>query len=558
MPSPTTNKPLVSIKNALFAQSLILSKKKTPQYVFPKPINFTINSSKEKWCVWGPSKSKFLNILNGSNYLILPNPKVVQYNKPANINDHTPNNKFHIEYIKFKLPPTTPHLSARFEYFKDEFDQNLSTFVKDIGDTSTRVDYTLSKTDRQIDEAVYNEIMNKLELLDIQDRLVMALSNGQMRRARLARSLLHKPDLCLVDDLYLGLDPHGRSLISKVLNWYSEQAGNGGGCVVTGLRIQDEIPQWCTHIVCCDEVEGIVFQGEIGRLNSEIRDYKTRWLNSSNTRISGTGIGNKTKYTTDDLISTHEWYHEDGNLGKGHETFKMLNYELKDIDVAYRGVPVLKNIHWKIAKGSKWHIRGNNGCGKSTLLSLLTADHPQSWNSKIIVEGKPRKTGNSNYFDINKEISVSSPELHAVALKNREMSVLTCLLSGFNDDSSNNFLVKKASYTNNRMKLIDMYVDYFGVNVPDIESCKFQDLSVSDQKLILFIRCCLKMPKLMILDESFSGMEVDPMLRCHNFLKSWPGTVLVVSHIEEETPEVDHYIRLIKPGEYEIGDVSHD
>lgn len=77
---------------------------------------------------------------------------------------------------------------------------------------------------------------------------------------------------------------------------------------------------------------------------------------------------------------------------------------------------------------------------------------------------------------------------------------------------------------------------------------------MSDQKLVLFVRCLLKMPKILILDEAFSAMETEPMQTCHEFLEYWPGTVFVVSHVPEETPRCDHYLRLISPGHYEIGD----
>lgn len=66
------------------------------------------------------------------------------------------------------------------------------------------------------------------------------------------------------------------------------------------------------------------------------------------------------------------------------------------------------------------------------------------------------------------------------------------------------------------------------------------------------------MPEVLILDEAFSGMDWEPMMRCHELLNRWPGTVFVVSHVGEETPICDHYLRLIAPGDYEIGDVNHD
>ena len=98
-------------------------------------------------------------------------------------------------------------------------------------------------------------------------------------------------------------------------------------------------------------------------------------------------------------------------------------------------------------------------------------------------------------------------------------------------------------------------IDYFGIQ--DIADQKaFEQLTVSEQKLVLFIRALVKMPEVLILDEAFSGMEVEPVLRCYEFLESWPGTVLVIAHVANETPKCDHFIKLMGPGKYIIGDVE--
>lgn len=514
-------KSVVKITDAFFKSSL----RKGAPNVFPKKITFQINPG-EKWCVWGPEKEKFIDVLS-SKYLSEPS-LAVQYGNTTG----TPR----IEQVKFKGVIPTAHLSARYEYFKDEFDQTCEKFVLDNSIGSRDVNYEVSTTNRYIDESLLQYLLKELKLDEFKDRWAMGLSNGQMRRARLARALLKEPTLAFIDDPFLGLDPTATSILSKFLSKYEK------ACIVIGLRYQDQIPDWCTHVVCVDK-DGIEFQGSLEQYRDQVESMRLQLL-------EGLQLNKQTsKYTVEDLISPHKFFN-----APEHDILKLPStLELKGLTVAYKGEPVLENIHWNVKPGTKWHIRGDNGVGKSTLLSLITADHPQSWNSKLVDHGVPRRTGSSNFFDINKRIGISSPEMHALFLKKAyDLSVLESIASGFNTVSSNNFSPVYAKLTDEQKRIIDMYIDYFQLQPEKL----FSDLSVSDQKIVLFIRAAVKMPEIMILDEAFSGTESQQLLRAHDLLEKWPGTVFVVSHIEEETPKCNHYLRLIKPGEYEVGDVE--
>ncbi|SCU99864.1 LANO_0F04060g1_1 [Lachancea nothofagi CBS 11611] len=516
---------VLRIKDALFKSSL----QKSAAPVFPDPIKHFQIKPHERWVIWGSQRSKFMDVL-GNKFLSQP-PLSLEYGLK---HEALPR----IECVKFTGVMPTAHISARYEYFKDDFDQTCGKFIKDNSIGSMAVKYEVSNTNRTIDLNLYAYLLRELKLQELENRWAMGLSNGQMRRARLARSLLKEPDLALIDEPFLGLDPTATNIISNFLANYSKSP------IAIGLRYQDPIPEWCTH-VCCVDANGIVFQGEKESVQDQIISNRKQYGLENATHES------KSKYHVKDLVSFHPLAqiprHEIVELSKG--------LELRGLSVSYRGEPILKDLHWNVAPNSKWHIRGDNGSGKSTLLSLLTADHPQSWNSRIVENGVPRKTGSTDYFTINKKIGMSSPELHAIFNKSRSanLSVQEALASGFNDNSSNNFLARYESLTDQQRHILEMYADYF--DLFPLLNKKYRELSVSDQKLVLFVRSMLKMPEILILDEAFSAMEKNPMNKCHEFLKQWPGIVLVVSHVLDETPRCEHYIRLISPGQYEIGNV---
>ncbi|CAI4058027.1 uncharacterized protein SKDI_04G2900 [Saccharomyces kudriavzevii IFO 1802] len=536
-----SNKFVVRIADALFKSSLA---KNTPP-VYPQRIRHFEILPNEKWVIWGPGKSKFLNIL--SNKYICEPPLSLRFGFLMESSNILPR----IEQVAFKGVLPTAHLSARYEYFKDDYDQTCKQFIFDKASGSNAVSYKVETNNRKINMKLYDVLIENLKLSSLQDQWVMGLSNGQMRRARLARSMLKEPDLLLIDDPFLGLDPSATATISQFLARYDNMDVNGDCPIVIGSRYQDTIPAWCTHVCCVDQQSGIVFQGSIKELQNKVDE--TKLIAQRELRQSRKTSFSKGDVSIDDLICVHPMF------GKGdHEFIKMPHaIELDGLSVSYKGEAILENLHWKVQPGSKWHIRGDNGSGKSTLLSLLTAEHPQSWNSNVIENGVPRRTGKTNYFDINSKISMSSPELHAIFLKNagRRLNTRESVATGYRDASSNNFLPIWKSLDKSVQSIVNMYLEYFGLDqIPD--SFLFEQLTVSDQKLVLFVRSLIKMPQILILDEAFSGMEVEPMMRCHEFLEEWPGTVLVVAHVAEETPKCAHYLKLISPGEYEIGDIN--
>ena len=553
---------IVKITKGLFRSSL--TKGTLP--VFPHRIHhFQINPN-EKWAICGSGKSKMMNILS-NKYLGDPTKLALRYHS---IKSGLPR----IETIQFSGAIPTAHLSARYEYFKDEYDQTCKQFILNNSIGSNNVSYDIILRDENtININLYLKLLKELKLEELENRWAMGLSNGQMRRARLARSILREPDLLLVDDPFLGLDPTATSIISKFLS-QSESLVNTP--VTIGLRYQDTIPQWITHVCFVDEHHGVLFSGNKNQLKLQIEEFQ----NNERKRIEEISLQqrNNSPYTIEDLVATHPMYRDSEDTIKfpSHERIKVTSaanplapvttttsspsppaIQFNGVDVTYRGEPVLQDLHWSVAPGSKWHVRGDNGSGKSTLLSMVVAEHPQSWNQKVIENGIKRKTGQTSYFKINEKIGMSSPELHAIfAKRGNKINVLESISSGLHEGSSNNFLPMWDKLSLDQQKIIKMFMDHF--NLTRIQNNFFSNLNVSQQKLVLFVRAIVKRPEILILDEAFSGMEDTEMIQCYDLLNSWPGTVLVVAHIEEETPKCNHYIRLISPGHYEIGDVSNE
>ncbi|MBX9626760.1 MAG: ATP-binding cassette domain-containing protein [Gemmataceae bacterium] len=95
--------------------------------------------------------------------------------------------------------------------------------------------------------ATDGEVRDAAARLGVADRLdtsFIKLSNGQARRARIARALLLRPELLILDDPFLGVDAAGRAEVADLL----------GGLVREGLRLvlicdPEAVPRWVTDVL---------------------------------------------------------------------------------------------------------------------------------------------------------------------------------------------------------------------------------------------------------------------------------------------------------------------
>ncbi|KAK9455345.1 P-loop containing nucleoside triphosphate hydrolase protein [Dipodascopsis uninucleata] len=482
---------LVVLKDAIFK----------PQHfgkaIFRNPVSIEILSS-QKWAIIGSHKSFLLSALAGKFTAIPANsrqyPFLSKLAWPASA----------CTMVAFDNFVSPAYLSARYESYREPEDVTTAEFLlNSIRD--------INEDERQ---KVYLDTIKRLGLEALQNQWIVTLSNGQMRRARIARGLLKAPKILLADEPFLGLDPAATSSLSDMLG---ELAPNPH--VILGLRVHEPIPEWISHLAIVDD-SGIVASGiksDVSGIVKDIVEKRSKFVAGYSFDFKANGM-TLSKLDSDEIIN------------------------IDNITIAYRGKVVLKELNWTVRRGERWHLRGNNGTGKSTLLSLLTADHPQSWNSKISIFGEPRRAGKHNYFSINKTIGHASPEIHAIFPKS--LTAHQAVSTGFSVGSflpPSNFTHTAGNLTKDqRNDRIEILLKYFEIKGDTL----FSDLSLNDQKLVLFIRAVIKCPEILILDEAFSGMNDKSIALCKKFVRDWSGTVIAIGHIEDEIPDCTHYIRL--------------
>ncbi|OUU78776.1 MAG: hypothetical protein CBC38_06585 [Gammaproteobacteria bacterium TMED78] len=183
---------MIDIHNASiwFDKSRILSK-----------INWKIYKN-QHWQITGPNgsgKSTLIRLLHGQirpakgGYI-----KFLGFTKPENVWS-----------LRKKISWVSPELQANYNYKANVFECIGSGFDSSIGLIRKLNDHEIEIIENLMD-------IFKLESLKLRD--VKSLSYGQFRRVLIARAIVHKPKILLLDEPWEGLDPENHNLINKILN----------------------------------------------------------------------------------------------------------------------------------------------------------------------------------------------------------------------------------------------------------------------------------------------------------------------------------------------------
>lgn len=211
-----------------------------------------------------------------------------------------------------------------------------------------------------------------------------------------------------------------------------------------------------------------------------------------------------------------------------------------DVNFSYGDNLIFKNVNFSVNEGERIALVGENGVGKTTLLKLITGELYASGGEVIkkngirlgyLAQNGGYDSQNSVYDEMKQ---VFKEELDAV----EKLFQLSARLALAEYDG------REYRELSARIEALEKYIsskDCYGIDVKiktvlnGMGFSKFYDRKISDMSggektRFKLARLLLERPDLLILDEPTNHLDVSTLYWLENYIESYKGAVLVVSH----------------------------
>ncbi len=360
-------------------------------------------------------------------------------------------------------------------------------------------------------------VVARMRLGALLGRHLVALSNGEMRRAQLARALLSAPRILALDAPFTGLDAESRAILADTLG---ELAARPAPALLVATARPADLPRGITHVLELGADGRIV---RIGKVERKVERVKGKGKSCFPETLKP---GNPKPRKPEAPETRPTLWKISGAPGTGRPIVRM-----RGATVSYGDHVVFENLDWTVRRGERWLLSGPNGSGKTTLLALVIGDHPQAYANDVRIFGRRRGTGDS-IWDVKRRIGWVSPELHACM--DRGATALETVLSGFTDTPLCHGTPGVA-----RRRAALAALARFGLE--GAAATPFGALSAGQGRLVLLARAVVKDPPLLVLDEPCQNLDAANRRRFVSFVERLCAerpetTLLYVTHRADSVP----------------------
>lgn len=360
-------------------------------------------------------------------------------------------------------------------------------------------------------ETTIKQILSELKV-GFYDRKISQLSGGQKKRVGLAKVLISNPEFLILDEPTNHLD-------IEMTEWLEEYLSKSNSTLLMVTHDRYFLDRVCNQIIEIDEFGLFSYSGNyayyLEKREERIANHNAAVDKARNLlrteqewmRRMPQARGHKAQYRIDNFYKLKETASQTVTEKKmeldikGQRLGKKI-LELEHVNKSYDGLCLLKDFSYKFVRGEKIGIVGKNGVGKSTFLNIITQNiEPDSGSISIgetVVYGYYKQSGitfkeNDRVIDIVKNIS------------------------------------ERIDLGNGRIMSASQFLEYFMFTDKQQYSL-VEKLSGGERRRLYLLTVLMSNPNFLILDEPTNDLDIVTLNVLEEYLKSFKGCLLIVSH----------------------------
>ena len=359
-------------------------------------------------------------------------------------------------------------------------------------------------------ESQVKTVLSKLGISDLAAK-ISQLSGGLRRRVQLAQVLLSEADLLLLDEPTNHLD-------IDTIEWLTNFLKNSKKTVLFITHDRYFLDNISTRIFELDGGSLIEYQGnyqDYVRLKAE-QDERDAALLHKKQQLYKQELSWMRRQpqarATKQQARINRFHDLKSDLaGQTNQTDLEMNFEIsrigkkviefQDVDFAYGDKQILSHFNLLLQNKDRLGIVGDNGVGKSTLLNLISGQlQPQS--GQVIIGETVRVAYFSQRIEGLDESKRVINYLQEVAEEVKSGSGITSIA-----ELLEQFLFPRSSH-----------------------GTLIEKLSGGEKKRLYLLKLLLEKPNVLLLDEPTNDLDIATLTVLENFLQSFSGPVITVSH----------------------------
>ena len=362
---------------------------------------------------------------------------------------------------------------------------------------------------RALNEYEAKSMLNRLGLPDFEQK-VGTLSGGQRKRVALAAALIHPANILVLDEPTNHLD-------SEMVAWLEDWLRRFKGGLVMVTHDRYFLERVVNHITELDRGKLYHYEAnyskylELKEQRAEMAEASERkrqsilrvereWImrgcqaRSTKSRERIQRYENLLNQDAPETDETVQLAAASSRLGK-----KII--ELEHVHKEFDGRTIVRDFSYHLLRNDRIGIVGRNGAGKSTLLHLIAGElEPDAGSVEI---GTTVKIG---HF---------SQEGRELDLEQR--------VYDFIHDIADEVKTDEGTFTANQMMERFMFPT-------DLQSVPIGRLSGGERRRLYLLSVLMAAPNVLLLDEPTNDLDVTTLSILEDYLQSFPGPILTVSH----------------------------